>query len=95
MNHRTCLLVACGLLAAGAFAAPVSAQNAPPTTPSGQVAPAGKDVAPPRSASDDGGLKPPSDQTGQVAPRGSPVAPSRLADPATATPSPPATTTRQ
>lgn len=95
MQHPTRLSVICGLLVVGAFAAPASAQNAPPTTPSGQVAPAGKDVAPPRSASDDGGLRPPSDSTGQVAPRGSPVAPSRLADPATATPSPPATTPRQ
>ena len=94
MKHVTRLLVACGLLAAGSSALPASAQNAPPTAPSGQVAPAGTDVAPPRSAADDGGLRPPTDQTGQTAPRGTPVAPSRLSDPATATPSPPATTTR-
>ena len=95
MMHRTRLLAVCGLLAAGAFAVPASAQNEPPRAPSGQTAPAGTAAAPPRSATDDGGQRPPTDQTGQTAPRGSPVAPSRLADPATATPSPPATTTRQ
>ena len=84
MMQRIRLLVAYGLLAAGAFA-PAVAQNAPPTAPSGRTAPAGTAVAPPRSAADDGGQRPPTDPTGQTAPRGTPVAPSRLADPATAT----------
>lgn len=84
-------LAAYGLLAMMALPFPSVAQNAAPTDTTGKTAPAGTAAAPPRSASSDGGQRPPTDATGKTAPAGTPAAPSRLADPSTATPSPPAT----
>ncbi len=76
------------------MAAPAGAQNNPPTDQAGRTAPAGTPATPPRSASNEGGVRPPTDATGQTAPAGTPVAPSKLSDPATATPSPPSTNRR-
>jgi len=84
-------LAAYGLLAMAALPFPSMAQNAAPTDATGRTAPPGTAAAPPRSASDDGGQRPPTDATGKTAPAGTPAAPSRLANPSTATPSPPAT----
>jgi hypothetical protein len=68
-----------------------AAQNAAPTDATGRTAPPGTAAAPPRSATNDGGQRPPTDATGKTAPAGTPAAPSRLANPSTATPSPPST----
>lgn len=90
MNRPIRLLATCGLLAAVTLPFPLMAQNAAPKDATGQVAPPGTAVAPPRGTTD-GGKRPPTDVTGQTAPAGTPLAPSRLAAP-NATPSPPATT---
>lgn len=91
---RPIRIFACAWLAAMALPFAAVAQNAPPTSPAGRTAPPGTAVAPPKSATEDGGRRPPVDPTGQTAPTGTPVAPSGLTNPSTATPSPPSTTTR-
>lgn len=93
MRHLERWPAAFGFLALAVVAVPgpAGAQNNPPTDQAGRTAPAGTPVAPPRSASGDGGQRPPTDAAGQTAPAGTPAAPSRLADPGSATPSPPAT----
>lgn len=97
MNHPIHLPLACGLLAAAtvsfsiAVSFPVLAQNVAPKDPTGSFAPPGTAVAPPKSATSDGGKRAPTDTTGKTAPAGTPLASSRLAAP-NATPSPQSTT---